>query len=232
LEARGKSSSHISTLLSDAKRIEKSYQEDLDVLYARDRLLSIIAELRYTIADQRQGRPNSSKIETKPTALGPYRSAAAFYQAFRDSSGGTVDGMGSNDNAARHWDETDEQRFGLERDLQSTLRAHICQLEEGLEIIDGGIERSVNSGLIDITARDAQGDIVVIELKAGRAGRNAIGQILSYMGDVTSEEGGTKVRGILVAHEFDQKAQAAASIVLGLTLTKYSIHFRFTGIPA
>ena len=57
----------------------------------------------------------------------------------------------------------------MERDLQAVLRIAIEQLEPGLTIIDDGAERSVESGFIDITARDAS-NTVVIELKAGPVG--------------------------------------------------------------
>ena len=80
------------------------------------------------------------------------------------------------------------QRIGLERDMQAALRIGIEQLEPGLTIIDDGAERSVDAGFIDITARDNSRITVVIELKAGVAGQRAIAQILSYMGDVASEE--------------------------------------------
>lgn len=46
-----------------------------------------------------------------------------------------------------------ETTFGLERDLQRALRNNIEQLERGLKIIDGGKERKVESGFIDITVR-------------------------------------------------------------------------------
>ncbi len=67
--------------------------------------------------------------------------------------------------------------------MQAALRIEIAQLEPNLTIADDGAERSVNSGFIDITARDASGATVVVELKAGAAGQRAIAQILSYMGD-------------------------------------------------
>jgi endonuclease len=71
------------------------------------------------------------------------------------------------------------------------------QLEPGLEISDGGEEQMVESGRIDITAKDRNGATVVIELKAGKAGRRAIGQILAYMGDFTQDK--KQIRGIVVA---------------------------------
>ena len=78
-------------------------------------------------------------------------------------------------------DEEGGQRLALERDMQRALRLEIEQLEKGLVIIDGGTERPVESGFIDITTRDATGSIVVIELKTGLAGQRAIAQILSYI---------------------------------------------------
>jgi hypothetical protein len=50
--------------------------------------------------------------------------------------------------------EAAEITFGLERDLQSALRANIQQLETGLKIIDSGKERVTEAGRIDITAMD------------------------------------------------------------------------------
>ena len=112
--------------------------------------------------------------------------------------------------------------------MQAALRIEIEQLEGGLTIIDDGAERSVDAGFIDITARDASGTTVVIELKAGVAGQRAIAQILSYMGDVAAEEEGVTVRGILVASNFDAKAKAAARMVPNLILRKYSVRFTFS----
>ena len=63
--------------------------------------------------------------------------------------------------------------------MQSALRKAIEQLEAGLVIADGGTERSVASGFIDITAMDDSDNVVVIELKTGTARRDAVGQILS-----------------------------------------------------
>ena len=101
-----------------------------------------------------------------------------------------------------------ETTFGLERDLQRALRDRIEQLEPGLKIINDGKEQVVPSGRIDITARDRDGVTVVIELKAGPADRDAIGQMLAYMGDLM--QSAKSVRGVLVAGEFSPRAVAAA----------------------
>ncbi len=120
------------------------------------------------------------------------------------------------------------QRIGLERDRQASLRLVIHQLESGPAIIDDGAERSVDSGRIDITARDPSGATVVIELKAGPAGQPAVAQILSYMGDIAAEDELMTVRGMLVASDFDAKARSAARMVPALTLRRYAVQFRFS----
>ena len=112
--------------------------------------------------------------------------------------------------------------------MQAALRSSIEQLEPGLEIIDGGAEHSVSSGFIDITARDVDGKIVVIELKTGTARQRAVAQILSYMGDIAEEEEDITIRGILVAADFDTKARAAARMVPTLSLRSYRVNFEFT----
>ncbi len=112
--------------------------------------------------------------------------------------------------------------------MQAALRTAISQLEEGLTIIDDGAECSVDSSFIDITARDVSGAIVVIELKTGAAGQRAVAQILSYMGDIASEEPGVPVRGILVASAFDKKARSAARMVSALSLCSYGVRFQFS----
>ena len=47
------------------------------------------------------------------------------------------------------------------------------------------------------------------------------------MGDPQEEESGKPVRVILVAHDFDRRAKAAARVVPTLALMKYSIEFKF-----
>ena len=120
-----------------------------------------------------------------------------------------------------------ELSFGLERDLQRALRAEIQQLEPGLKVIDGGSERTVQAGRIDITAEDSDGQMVVIELKAGKADLQSIGQLLSYMGSVNNDSS-QEVRGILVANEFDHRLVMAAKAVSNISLIAYSFQFLFS----
>jgi RecB family endonuclease NucS len=125
-----------------------------------------------------------------------------------------------------------EAKFSLERDLQVALRANIEQLEVGLTINDGGRERiGASGGRTDILATDASGQSVVIELKAGRADRDVIGQILQYMGDLQVEIG-APVRGIVIAHDFTTAAIAASKPVAMIDLRKYRFSFSFQRIGA
>jgi hypothetical protein len=130
-----------------------------------------------------------------------------------------------DDEAAAEVAKAVDTAFGLERDLQLVLRRSIGQLESGLTIIDGDREQTVPSGRIDITARDERGTTVVIELKAGAADREAIGQILSYIGDLTDRT--TQVRGMLVAREFSARAVAAARAAPNVRLVQYGFQFTF-----
>lgn len=119
-----------------------------------------------------------------------------------------------------------EITFGLERDLQQGLRANIQQLESGLKIVDGGNERATETGWIDITAQDAQGRTVVIELKAGTATPEALTQLLAYMAAIGTEQG-KRARGILVAGDFHPRLIRAASVVENVLLLRYRFNFIF-----
>ena len=225
LERQGYAGSTVQAQLHRVGRVEDCYG-DLDKHYDKDRLESVISELRYSTEDARRSKPNPTKIPFEGDIrnnLASYRNAVERYCKFRreerqeDLSGDVlVSG-----------EEERGQLIGLERDMQSALRQTIEQLEPGLAIIDDGAERSVPSGFIDITARDSSGAIVVIELKTGTAPQKAIAQVLSYMGDIAEEEPDSAVRAILVAGEFDKKARAAARMVPNLSLRKYLVRFEF-----
>ena len=214
-------------------RVEAHYG-DVDDRYAQDRMAGLMETLSYSVDDERHNRPNTTSISIDGNirnGLASLRAAIKKYKTFRDADGyaiGTPESVELQTDRTVMVDEEVGQRIGLERDMQAALRINIKELEPGLVITDDGAERSVDSGFIDITARDTSGTTVVIELKAGTVGRQAIGQILSYMGDVISEEESGNVRGILVASDFDAKAKAAAKMVPNLILRKYGIRFMFS----
>ncbi|MBD3340984.1 MAG: DUF91 domain-containing protein [Candidatus Lokiarchaeota archaeon] len=126
----------------------------------------------------------------------------------------------------REVDEAEEVTFKLERDLQNALRKNIAQLESGLKIIDGGSEQTVEAGRIDITARDKNKAIVVVELKAGVAQPDSLTQILAYMSSLINK-GQNPVRGILVAADFHPKVILAAKVISNIQLKQYTFKFTF-----
>lgn len=234
LEAQKYSQNTVSAQVHRAHRVEQCYG-DLDEHYSKDRMEGLIAELRYTAEDARRNRPNETKIPFEgniSSNLASYRDAVKRYRRFRDTGGEQATEAPSAPSTGIEEESLSDdglgRQFGFERDMQAALRAEIGQLEDGLEIADDGAERSVESGFIDITARDRSGATVVIELKTGTAGQRAVAQILSYMGDVATEDEGRQVRGILVAGDFDAKAKSAARMVPSLVLRKYSVRFTFS----
>jgi endonuclease len=233
LELQKYQANTINAQMHRAGRVEEFYG-DLDSHFETDRLASVIDALVYSMDDRRRNRPNPTKIpfDGDPyNNLASYRDAVKRYLKFRldeSSQDITKPDIANLPSKIVDGDGEGGQRIGLERDMQAALRLGIEQLEKGLSVVDEGAERSVDSGFIDITAKDSSGVTVVIELKTGVAGQRAIAQILSYMGDVVSEENGARVRGILVASDFDSKAKAAARVIPNLALRKYSVRFSFT----
>lgn len=216
---------------SYAKRIEDAYG-DLGTLYEQNGFDAILQDLNYSTSDAAKGKPDSSKIGLTGNPynqLSNFRTGLRTYALFREE-GGEAEVI--NDaaiviagNAIK--DKIEGKKFELERHMQEALRGEITQLEAGLEVIDGGVERSVDSGFIDILARDKSGQLVVIELKAGQAKREAPGQIIGYMGDLMDEEPEALVRGILVAADFDKSCRSGVRTIPALMLKKYRFSFAF-----
>lgn len=210
-----------------AGRVEEHYG-DLDEMYNKDRLESLILELTYTTQDRRNNRPNETKIPFEGVVynnLASYRDAVRRYRRFlEDDTENFEPEVNEVETAA---EQEPIQTIGLEKDMQAAIRHNITQVERGLKITDGGRERSVETGFIDITAEDSERTPVVIELKTGVAGQRAVAQILSYIGSVMDEESRDDVRGILIASEFDKKARAAARVIPALTLMRYQFSFQF-----
>ncbi len=222
----------ISARISNARNIER-YYGDLDKKIIDKSYQEMIRELEYSTQDERENRTNTSRIQFNGNIrenLAMYKQAARLYLKFvQESSENKDDSEVSDDlNIIENISSTEgkQQRLSLERDMQKALRLNINSLEPSLKVIDDGIERSVKSGFIDITCED-DNSLVVIELKAGKAPNSAVTQILGYIGDLMEEDDTKPVRGILVAHDFDQKTRSAARAVPNLKLKKYSVEFKF-----
>ncbi len=118
-------------------------------------------------------------------------------------------------------------QFNLEREMQQAVRKQLEELEPGLTVVDGGNERSVATGKIDIVARDANGCLTVIELKAGLCPSSALEQVLGYA-DALAEEENEPVRAFLIAGEFSDRTRAAARRTVELSLRTYEFSMKFS----
>jgi RecB family endonuclease NucS len=117
---------------------------------------------------------------------------------------------------------TQTRLFQYEKELKRSLRQELEKIEPGLVADDGGRERVVATGKIDITARDKDGHFVVIELKVGPCPIGALEQVLAYSSDLEAETG-VPCRSVLVASEFSDRIKAAAKRARDVYLVHYAV---------
>lgn len=156
------------------------------------------------------------------------RSVLNKYLAFKNNLGELPVGGDPSGTETQEPLEPNGLAFSLERDLQIAIRKQIASLESGLQIVDGGSERRVLTGSIDILAKDNNGIFVVIELKAGDCPRGSLEQLLGYAKDIKDEEGVGEVRMYLIAKSFSDRTLAASTFISNLKLVEYdySVFFR------
>lgn len=112
--------------------------------------------------------------------------------------------------------------FQYEKELKHYLRERLELVEPGLKLADGGREREVATGKIDITAEDINGNYVVIELKAGTCPTGALEQVMGYSTDLEAETG-KPCRAVIVASDFPARIRAAAKRANEVYLVTYQI---------
>ena len=135
-------------------------------------------------------------------------------------------------------DETveDPTVFALEKHLEDFLVANwkqteLCKnysiYEEGGELI--GKQYPTDTGFIDILAisKDKK-ELLIVELKKGRASDNVVGQIQRYMGYVFEElaEQGQTVRGVIIALEDDNRIRRALAVAPNIEFYRYEVSFK------
>jgi len=86
--------------------------------------------------------------------------------------------------------------YASEADMQKAILSHPSLIEDGFSPIS--FEKKVDPGFVDIYGRDKKGNFVVIEIKRGKANREAVFQLSRYVEDIKTRVRG-KVRGLLVA---------------------------------
>ena len=88
LTESGREQSNVSTLISDAKRVERHYG-DLDELYDEDELTEVLNSLQYSKDDERRNRPNPSRLDIDGNVyktLPGYKTAVKRYREFREAT--------------------------------------------------------------------------------------------------------------------------------------------------
>jgi hypothetical protein len=116
----------------------------------------------------------------------------------------------------------------LERELRRVLARNLSLIEPGLTASpDYQLEEyQTDVGRIDLFCRDAHGKWVVVELKAGSAGDDAVGQVAGYVAWVRDNvPGAEEARGVLVCRNASDRVKAAINMVPGLTLKRYEMSF-------
>lgn len=135
-------------------------------------------------------------------------------------------------------DETveDPSVFALEAHLEDFLVKNWQQTELGktYDIFEDegeliGQQYPTDTGPIDILAvsKDKK-ELLVVELKKGRAPDRVLGQIQRYMGYVLQELAapGQSVKGIIIALEDDNRIRRALAVVNNITFYRYKVSFK------
>jgi restriction system protein len=132
----------------------------------------------------------------------------------------------------------DAGAFALEKHLEDFLIENWSQTmiatEYDIYEVDGqkvGQQYPTDTGPIDILAiKKDKSELLVIELKKGRASDSVVGQVQRYMGSVTEllAEEGQKVRGLIIALDDDLRIRRALSVAPNIDFYRYEVSFRLT----
>ena len=134
----------------------------------------------------------------------------------------------------------DSAIFALEKHLEDFLVANWDHTEFGkdYEIYeeDGekiGLRYPTDTGPMDILAiKKDKSELLVVELKRGRAGDAVVGQIMRYMSFVKEEllEENQSVKGAVIALEDDQKVRRALVMIPAVQFYRYEIIFKLVRV--
>ena len=146
----------------------------------------------------------------------------------------TFIGENMNTLISNNEDVEDASMFALERHLEEFLIENWenTELSKNYDIYQDeevfGEQFQTDTGPIDILAisKDKK-ELLVIELKKGKASDAVVGQIQRYMGYINSEflEEGQVVKGAIIALEDDLRIKRALSVTKGIHFYRYKVHF-------
>jgi endonuclease len=134
-------------------------------------------------------------------------------------------------------DVTSETReFAYESDLRDFLARNLALVEPGLRLYEEegitGVEFPVGGRFADILGVDAEGRLVVIELKVSRGYDRVIGQLLRYMAWISKHQAEPEqgVRGMIIAREISEDLCLACSSIPDVQLFEYELAVTLRGI--
>lgn len=129
----------------------------------------------------------------------------------------------------------DASAFALEKHLEDFLVANWASTELGKDYRlfeddgqPGGQQYPTDTGPIDILAiSHDRSELLVVELKRGRASDAVVGQIQRYMGYVSQviAEPSQQVHGAIIAFEDDLRIRRALSVAPNIDFYRYEVHF-------
>jgi hypothetical protein len=115
--------------------------------------------------------------------------------------------------------------FAYERDLQTTLCAQIAGLFPNHKIYGEsnlGIEYSIAGKRIDVLLEHIESkDLLIVELKSGRADYKVFGQISMYLGLAIREFPERSIKGVIVAGNIDDSLRYACETNSEITVKLY-----------
>ncbi len=130
----------------------------------------------------------------------------------------------------------DSAAFALEKHLEDFLVQNWQQTELGKQYDiyeeDGervGQQYLTDTGPVDVLAiKKDKSEILVVELKRGRASDVVVGQVLRYMGYVKQElaEENQAVKGVIIALEDDVRIKRALVMAPDISFYRYEINFK------
>jgi RecB family endonuclease NucS len=121
--------------------------------------------------------------------------------------------------------------------LRDYLARHLDVVEPGLQLFGDdegtvGVEYATDVGRIDILAVDAQGGLMVIELKVSRGPDAVCGQMLRYRGWVKRHLAqGRRVRGLIIAQHISERIRYALADVEDVYLKEYVLSITLKDVP-
>lgn len=130
----------------------------------------------------------------------------------------------------------DPIEFALEKHLEHFLVQNWAMTELGRDYDifeeDGeirGQQYPSDTGPMDILAiKKDKSELLVVELKKGRASDAVVGQVLRYMGFVAQDlaEPTQTVRGVIIAQEDDARIRRALAVTPNVSFYRYQVSFR------